>query len=133
MINYIVFENRQEAEFVNREFYKLSIGEKINDGWSQYMFSMYEHPNGQLVALMINGDVIFPMAVNPSPNPEKLIDFLKKIGDITTEVETEEIRAKCFNGSIIKVIDIIPAKTRERFKTYEQMQADGWFVESSEV
>jgi hypothetical protein len=82
---------------------------------------------------MINGDVIFPMAVNPSPNPEKLIDFLKKIGDITTEVETEEIRAKCFNGSIIKVIDIIPAKTRERFKTYEQMQADGWFVESSEV
>jgi hypothetical protein len=133
MIYYTVFGNRQNAELISRELYRLSIGEKIEQGYTQHLLSIYEHPEGSLFfALKIDEEVKIPMIVNPNPNPDLLINYYKSLNEMT-EQEEEEIRAKVITGDTITLGDIIPAKTRERFKTYEQMQADGWFVESSEV
>jgi len=132
MIYYTVFENRQNAELISRELYRLSIGEKIEQDYSQYLLSVYEHSEGGLFALKIDEAAEIPMIINPNPNPDLLINYYKSLGEMTDE-EEEEIRAKVITGNTITLSEIIPAKTRERFKTFEQIQADGWFVETGEV
>jgi hypothetical protein len=132
MIYYTVFNNRQNAELISRELYRLSVGEKIEQGYTQYLLSVYEYSEGSLFALKIDEAAEIPMIININPDPSMLINYYKSLGEMT-EQEEEEIRAKVIAGNTITLGEIIPAKTRERFKTFEQIQADGWFVETGEV
>jgi len=140
MISYLTNLTELQAEAISRAIYELSIGDKINTYTTQYALPIIKHPERDEWALKFDDEQSLPIILNN--NTDKSRDNLRTL----FSADLEENESLAF-GNYIKekkekidkkdqrvwLKDILPKKTKLKLKTYEQLEADGWFPQTGEV
>ena len=119
---YHIVENKQTAEYISSELYKLCSNKNTNDT-TKYLLGIVEHPKNGQAAIIIDEEIKIPL--HSSGNPEALIDFF---GNYIDEAQEESLRNIFHQGGIVALGQIIPQLLKDTYKTKEELEIDGWFL-----
>ena len=117
--------SQEYANAVSHELWMLARPRGISDGeTSQFYCGVYVHADGRVAI----GPIDQPQQVHANADE---LSFAELIGNAVTEAEKQAIidaivEAK---GGTIQLLDIIAASPSlsPNLRTYEQLDADGWF------
>jgi hypothetical protein len=127
-MSYLILSQPSEeyAQAVSHELWMLARPRGISDSeTSQYFCGVQKHTDGRVSIGPLDG-------VQPIHKDADELSFGAKIGQAVTEAEKEGITqaiidAKGGSISILSIIEASPSLS-PNLRTYDQLEADGWFT-----
>lgn len=123
---YTTGHTQQQAQHISCKLYELTRpqGVRAPSDNTLYLLPFFKHPERDEWAIEIIEDIQIPIS------DEAQIDSLMALyGPMMTKEEREKVLNLIEDAKTVPLATFFPAALRERLKTKEQLQADGWFAE----